>query len=394
MALEFVRGGSRLVKMGYSLNEARVFHTFHDQQLGFDCEFVSASEGDEERCVPRRLVTVVYTDADCSEPAGWFTQLGDAEPGEAVSSAPRSPGTNCPGQPPPHRDAYRRGERLTEETIGSPRSQLFERSESGCRSAQPPGKVTPATYRLTPIDERELVRAERVSLDVGGGLRLTRLIADDGAALNLTMTSRDGIPCEVQRDGECVPEPIARPAVENSGKFSTALDADCSSPAFEAPYWANCGDPKYGVEDDGEHPPRVRVLEKANAWYSWQLTLPVTDPLSYSCIRYDASGVVTPSAPGRDVTGTLPTAGKLRRGTGPLYVDWYGLGPSELVPVLADFRRASPGVVPAPAFVNEAGQPCEIRAADDGTERCAMVDAAGEVLGELTMYPRVSWGPL
>jgi hypothetical protein len=220
-----------------------------------------------------------------------------------------------------------------------------------------------------------------VSVDLGDGLRLTRLIADDGAELNLGMTGRDGTPCALQRDGECVPEPVAHPAPASSGKFVTALNADCSEPAFEAPYWANCGDAKYGVQDDGVQPVRIHALEKASPFYSWQLTLPVTEALTYSCQRFDEIGVVAPAAPVRDVTGTLPTAGRLRRGAGPLYVDWYSRGQSQLLPVATN-------------FVNDAGQPCQIRPADDGTERCAIVDDWDEVVGDLAAYPEVTWGPL
>jgi len=394
MALDFVRGGSRLAAMGYSSDDAQAFATFHDRQLDFDCEFVSATGTDEQRCVPRALVRVVYTDADCSEPAGWLQRSAGAQSGTAVSSAPPESTTNCPGQLPPHRDAYRVGELIFEESVENLDVPLFERGASGCHTATPPGKLAPDTYRLTPLPERELVRGERASIDLGSGLRLTRLIADDGAALNLGATTSDGTPCELQRDGECVPEPIARPSFDNSGKFSTALNADCSVPAFEAPYWANCGDPRYGVQDDGTHPPRVHEVEKVSAYFSWQITLPVTDPISYSCLSFDASGVVAPAAPVREVTGTLPSADQQRRGTGPLHVDWYVRGQSQLLPVLADFRRASPGVVPAPAFVNDAGVPCEIRPATDGSEHCAVVDPAGQVGGEIDSYPVVRWGEL
>jgi hypothetical protein len=177
-----------------------------------------------------------------------------------------------------------------------------------------------------------------------------------------------------------VPEPIARPAPANAGKFTTALNADCSEPAFEAPYWDNCGEAKYGVQDDGVRPVRVHTLKKASPSFSWQLTLPITEPLTFSCLRFEDSAIAAPRAPERDVTGTLPAASRLRRGAGPLYVDWYSRGQSELLPVAS--------------FVNEAGEPCQIKRAEDGSERCAIVDERGEVVGELAGYPEVTWGRL
>lgn len=381
MALDFVRGGTRLLAMGYSSNEARVFRTFHDSQLDFDCEFVSAGEGSDERCVPRARVTVVYTDEDCTELAGWVDYGNGSDPGTAVSSAPRQVATSCPGQPPAPRGTYRLGEQISNEVFGGPSVPLFERSESGCRTAQPPGKVAPPTYRLIPLSEDELARGKRVSVDLGAGLRLVRLIGDDGAELNLGLTSNDGTPCALQRDGECVPEPIARPAPASEGKFITALNADCSEPAYEAPYWANCGDAKYGVEDDGIQPLRVHALKKVTPYFSWQLALPITEALTYNCMRFDDGGVAPPAAPDRDVTGTLPTAATVRLGDGPLYVDWYSRGQSQLLPVTG-------------SFVNGAGEKCQITADVNGTERCAKLDSGGDAVGELTAYPEVTWGPL
>src|SRR3954467_1115187 len=71
MALDFAQSGSRLVALGYSSNEAQVFRTFHDTELGFDCSFVPDAAGLHERCAPSAGVTVVYTDAACTELAGW-----------------------------------------------------------------------------------------------------------------------------------------------------------------------------------------------------------------------------------------------------------------------------------------------------------------------------------
>jgi hypothetical protein len=397
MALDFAQSGSRLVALGYSSNEARVFRTFHDSQLGFDCDFVPDAAGEYQRCVPSDAAGVVYTDAGCSAPAAWDAWAPSAEawvPGDVVSGAPSDVAPTCPGDPPPHRDSYRVAEQLSEELIGGPAFDLFELREGQCVTAGLPAKITPSVYRLTPLDESELARGERVSLNVGDGLRLTRLIADDGAALSVGVTDAHGTPCEFQRDGECVPEPIARLASVSFGRYGGALNADCTEPAFLVPYPLACGTAKFGVEDDGAQPQKVRSLDKVTSFFSWDLALPITDPLTYTCSLQATHDSYQVAAPGRDLTGTLPTASKLRRGSGPLHVDWYSVGQSELLPVLADFRRASPGVVPLAEFVNDAGQACQVTPADDGTLHCAVFDDSGHAIADLSTFPEVVSGPL
>ena len=396
MALDFAQSGSRLVALGYSSNEARVFRTFHDQQLGFDCDFVPEATGELQRCMPSAGAIVVYTDAGCSEPAAWDESAWAGQGwavGDSVSSIAREGYLGCPGAAPPHRDAYRVAEQLSEEVIGVPALPLFELRDSRCQPATPPAKVTPPVYRLVPLVEAELVRGQRVSLNVGGGLRLTRLVADDGAEHSLGVTGAERTACEFQRDGECVPEPIARPASPSSDRFWTALDADCSEPAFLTPYPSACGAARFGVQDDGAAPPKVTSLTAATALFGLDFVTPVTDPVTFACTAHASDGAEG-AAPGRDLTGTFPSAGKLQRGSGRLHVSWYSVGQSELLPVLANFRRASPGVVPTAEFLTDDGQPCEVRSADDGTLHCAVVDDASHPIGDLITAPEVVWGPL
>ena len=49
MSLDFVRSGTRVVALGYSSNEERVYRTYHYQALGFDCNFVPDAEGQSQR---------------------------------------------------------------------------------------------------------------------------------------------------------------------------------------------------------------------------------------------------------------------------------------------------------------------------------------------------------
>jgi hypothetical protein len=388
MGLDFAQSGSRVLALGYSSNEARLFRTFHDRMLGFDCSFVSEAVGLEQRCVPTAEVTMVYTDASCTEPAAWAedSQRRPLVAGEAVSVGSHD-GPFCPGAAPTHRDAYRVGERLREENIGGPAAGLFQVYGGRCQTASPPGKIYPAVVRLIPIPESELARGHRASIDVGGGLRLTRLLADDGAQVTLGVTGADGAACEVQRDGECVPEPIARPSGLLSDKFYTALNADCSAPAFQRPYAAACGVPRFGVLDDAALPLRVHELAPATAVFGLDLAEPVTEPASFSCTLKEVAAAGWVAAPGADVTGTLPVASRLRRGTGPLHVDWFSLGESELLPV-DDGGGGAWGEVATGRFAGPDGRTCEVTPAEAGRLRCVFADADGSN-PDLTSFPEV-----
>lgn len=394
MSLDYVRSGTRVVALGYSSNEARVFRTFHDQELGFDCSFVPDAAGQSQRCVPNQQVPLIYTDADCKEPAGWVERWGDEEvaaPGDAVTgrSFPRWR-DSCPGDLPEHLPAFRVGEKLSEEAIARAPMPVYEVRDDKCLPAQTPGKIAPATYRLVPMPESELARGERVSVKVSEGLRLTRLVADDGAELSLGVTGADRVPCAIQRDGECVPEPVAKlQSLNDEGHAYAALNSDCSTPAFTMSYAAACGTGKFGVEDDGVGPLKVRRLDALTQYFSWDMVLPVTEPLSFECKPRQTDSIYRAWAPGQEVTGTLPVATKLRRGTGPLHVDWYAVGQQELWPVHAGYDSASPGV-PSGAFMTDADEACSVVPAENGSLRCATLDPrTGEPTADLLTFPEV-----
>ena len=89
------------------------------------------------------------------------------------------------------------------------------------------------------------------------------------------------------------------------------------------------------------------------------------------------------------MTGTLPprrTTSRLE----PLHIDWFTVGGNELLPAWAEPGRASPGVVPMASFVNDAGQVCEVMAAEDGTLRCVLLDPySGLAAADLATFPEV-----
>jgi hypothetical protein len=220
---------------------------------------------------------------------------------------------------------------------------------------------------------------------------LKRLLASDGAELSVGIESTDGTPCELQRTGECVPEPIARVEAETSGKFWTAVNADCSAPAYHSPYPTSCGEARFGVRDEGGSSVRVYETELATSTFHWSGLL--TDTVSYSCDP-NMPGVSDYRAPRREVTGSWPSVAKVRTGTGPLYVDFHGRGRQQFLPVQADPARASPGVLAQADFVDEAGQPCAIKEIGDGTTRCVFVDDNGIPTRDLATYSQVVWGPI
>jgi hypothetical protein len=365
MSLDYVKSGTRVVALGYSSNEARVFRTFHDQELGFDCNFVPGAAGQSQRCVPNQQVPLVFTDVECQEPAGWIERWGTEEVaavGDAVSAKGARSSEGCPGDLPEHLVAYRVAEKLADEAIAIAPLAVYEVRDGKCQPAQVPGKIAPATYRLVPLPESELARG---------------------------VTGADQKPCALQRDGTCVPEPVARlQTLTEGGHAYDALNDDCSAPAFTLPYSSTCGTGSFGVEDDGVHPPKVRALEAVTSYFRWDLVLPVTEPLSYQCASHPVSETDRVWAPGRDVTGTLPMATKLRRGTGPLHVDWFAVGQSEIWP--AHVGNWAPPGVPTGEFMNEAGKVCSIRTANDGSLRCATFDAqTGELEADLMSFPKV-----
>jgi hypothetical protein len=376
--LDFAHSGRRLVARGYAASGARIFRTFYDQQLGFECEFVADSAGAVERCVPAQRAALIYTDPDCREPAAWMELLGGHDAfgvGDAVSTisgAYRAATDICPGELPPHREAFRVAERLAEAVDGPPTLDVRQLNEGKCEPAIHPGLVAPAIQRLKPLDETELARGHREDWNVGAGLRVTRLLADDGAELNVAVTGADGMPCEFLHDGECVPAPFTRPAIVADHAI-VALDSDCTQPAFVAQYARACGSAGLGVEDELMQTPRVWAVDEAQTWFAWRLVMPITEDVSFACQEQppDAQGAW---APGAELTGTLPTATKLRRGSGPLFSDWFSVGESELLPALSAFQVSSPGNPPPPLFVNEGGQPCLVREQDDGRLRCIFTD--------------------
>ena len=306
---------------------------------------------------------MIYLDAQCTQPAVW--EWGGVRQGDWLSEKPAQPAVECPGEAKPHREVFEVAERVYEESYMSEASPVFEHRGGECVVAFPPAKGWPAVNRLIAHPEGELVGAKRVNVDVADNLHVSRIVADDGAQLTVGTTSLRQLPCELQADGECVPAKIA---VSGSVDFFTALDADCTRPAFNAIYPSACGAPEFGVEGSTAEAFRVHRLVAAPALFyripAIDIDVPY-DPQAFTCQRAPG-GETTGYAPGMDLTGTFPTAHRARRGTGALHVDWFvSTLPGEL------------GVVPlapiqgSPQFLDASGEPCTITHVADDSLRCA-----------------------
>jgi len=242
----FAKSGTRLKALGYLSEDVAQFRTLHDQLLGFDCEFVTGSDGQDFLCVPKDTTSLIFLDAACSQPAMWVSDRR-VEPGQWLSSGRTS--NDLPGLVPPKRDVFEVAEEIYGESTLPNGMQVYERQGVTCVLAWsqlpdgggfPGGKPLPAINRLIAHPDSELVSAKSVSADAGGGLRLSRLIGADGSELTLAVTNADGEACTVQPSGECAP-PDKRsgpfPATQRirQGSGSTHVDLFTSSPGLGSP---------------------------------------------------------------------------------------------------------------------------------------------------------------
>jgi hypothetical protein len=198
----FAKSGERVQALGYLSEGVAQFRTLHDQKLDFDCAFRSGKVCGELRCVPKQSAQLIFLDASCSDPATWMPD-GDAHVGPWVTTEQLI--SDC-AEDFFLREAFEIGEEVYPEgPPGGGVPSVYELRDGACRAAFPPAKSIPAVNRLIPHSDTELVAARRVSIDVGGGLRLARAVAEDGSEFALAVTTADGVACSVQPDGECVP---------------------------------------------------------------------------------------------------------------------------------------------------------------------------------------------
>lgn len=82
------RSGSRLRAVVYAVDEAKLFHTWHDVMLDVDCAFAVDSDG-TERCLPTfNTGYAMYSDSKCTTPV---LVLNDGDTAPDISAEPLPP---------------------------------------------------------------------------------------------------------------------------------------------------------------------------------------------------------------------------------------------------------------------------------------------------------------
>jgi len=341
--LELAKSGHRLTAKAYEAEGAVNFRYFSDERLGAACAFGLDSQ-DVPRCFPQSNVQPVYLDGECTEVAT-FGRSG-LSPGDWVALV--TDDDVCPGRLA-HSAAYRLGEQLFEVGYASD-FKVYERVEGRCREAfAPPKEITPV-HSLLPEPDAELVAGYWASTEPAAGLRVSRIVADDGAELNVAVTTAEGSVCQLSLDGLCLTGLSADP-------YGASLDAQCTRTAYFSPLPESCGAPKYATEGE-----RVFELVRPNRLFSKQLVLPISDNVAdwqYSCEETDVWSRAY--APGRDVTDLLPKVDMVERGEGVLRSKAWSVGGST-VPLAA--------VGEASTWFESAGGRCRVTESSDGSLRC------------------------
>jgi len=218
--IPYASSGTRLEAIGYADEGAVFFDTMHDEHLSADCVYEQTEAGDWV-CAPTLQRSLIYLDADCTQPAVEEQPFTEST-GEVFSL---SDGTGRSGADtvlvPKHTPAYR----VTDEIFKSDGSttyaedtlSIYVRSTATqCTGPRLANRhvvvVPPSIFRVTPLDDDQLVKATVRHLPLQNQLSLQRLVTDDGSQLS-GHVEHAGRECEIQRDGRCVPEPVAKPFI-------------------------------------------------------------------------------------------------------------------------------------------------------------------------------------
>ncbi|MEM7156273.1 MAG: hypothetical protein AAF799_25695 [Myxococcota bacterium] len=188
--LELFGSGSRLlVRILEAPGGARQFVSFHDQELGVDCQFFDTPDAGL-RCLPAVVAlgvvnaeeTLTFADGECTTPGlllpGNYPQfeVWSLNEGDFVTTAFGS--RRCAGLPV----------RATAHRLAREVSSLYEGDD--CELASD-SKVGDRVFALEEADLGVFVAGQLVDAD---GIR--RLVADDGTWRNLYMRDDDGEPCK------------------------------------------------------------------------------------------------------------------------------------------------------------------------------------------------------
>jgi hypothetical protein len=368
--LPFAVSGQRLtawfLEVEGNPNESAVFSSFHDALLDTDCDFVPSVAGGRFSCLPSASADIVYLDGGCTKPAMRMDASTTEAPGwvSAPSAATRP---SCAGLPAPPRIAYRRQARLFAGglgALGQTPPGVFTRSAAGCEETSLQSTLLPPDlYALDVVGESAFVVAKASVRRLTSEFSLQRLEAEDGAELTLAVLGVDGVRCEPQLDGLCVPFPFSVLAAENGPGIY--LDAVCSERAFVSSEGVQCGSPKLGLTRTAEGSRVSRLGVTATFMKSEQIDpttgiriLDAEGHVRYAC---EQSSAVAAFAPNADVTATLPRADQLEARVGELR--WV----QQRAPI------ASGAFIPfeaGGAFVDDRGIGCRPRDALDQYSAC------------------------
>jgi hypothetical protein len=368
----YARGGQRLAALYYVAEGAEQFRTLYDSQLAAPCEFVHGENGLGFRCVPTaRLDEVLYLDAACEQPAVRnydYWRSGRHSTPSGWRSAP-APEASCAGDLPPYRATYKLGEQVFDGGLGVRPLDVYTRVGAGCEPTWlQVGHVVDAVQRLLPVAESELVAARLELMDVGSGLFIRRLVADDGTQITVGVAGLGQLLCSLQKDGQCVPEPIAK---REPGGYGPFLDAACEQIGWQSASSPSCGTPRFGVTQVDDVV-RVHELVRAQAVFEQQQiwdTRQLPPTAVTTCVQNE--GPIYVFDLGQEVASPFPRARTLRTGSGQLHLLRFA------APARSD--HASDAVIPLEPggnFVDDRAYPCEVREAVDGTYRCLPLRAA------------------
>jgi hypothetical protein len=330
----YATSGTRLLALGYADAGAVFFNTMRDALLATDCSFEQTDAGDW-LCSPNKKQRLIYLDAACTEPA--VEQPADSTPmGEIFGFLEDRSTESTSGSDTvlvaKHRPAYRVADQVfmsdgrttyAEEAISIYTSSVPGHCE-GPRLANRHVVIRPpSVFRATPVADSELVKATVRQVPLKDGLTLERLVTDDGAQLSGHLLLA-GTECELQRDGRCVPAPVA----ERIG----FADPDCKERAFQPVKGANADLTRYGVEPTPEDTSKVYELSRTNTLYSriTRVDMVMVDGQSVAMevvigceIRDVSSATTVYYRRTREITEQLPRLSTVQLGTADLSPIWF-----------------------------------------------------------------------
>jgi hypothetical protein len=350
----FGASGKRLAVMAYESDGAVAVSHILDEALGTECEFKTDERG-VARCFPTTQARVVYLDETCQSPAIYLLHGAERD---WVVERDAQPQISCPGELPSAGALFRVGERVYDNSLGS-NITIYESQAGQCRPTWPEAKDDPPVHRLAPHAADELVAGTIVGSTATDGYRVTRMVAEDGAVLNLGVRLDDGTPCALQRDGVCVPQPFA------TISSWLALDSSCGEPALASASLSACGAPRYGLLSPEGKPTRLAELTPARAVFSMTPVLPPppdAHELEYTCEA--SSSTEFAFALLAEVAVPRPVAKYRMLGDGALQAPAFQLtadAASYLLP--ATTSGSGPGFT-------DGGEPCAVSSMADGTLRC------------------------